>query len=289
MPPSCAANACDALLARGHTADAAALIDPLITGPPDLDNWPVHERRAEIDLLRGDIAAAEARQQQITALIGHLGSSDVAREAAQRAAELALWAGRPGDALAGGSAGPRPVHGPGPDDLLRAAAGGGHARLRRPGRAGPCPPRRHRSSVAVDAASELVSWADRMAGAPFTDHPSRGDNPGGAGHLERRADPPGRRKRPRCVERGRENLAGPGLPAPGRVRVVAARRGAARPPASPPAAATALRAAAAAADGHAPLLAEVRKLAERARIPLPAPSAALPAAPAAPNHPRISG
>ena len=38
------------------------------------------------------------------------------------------------------------------------------------------------------------------------------------------------------------------------------------------AAAAALRAAAAAADGHAPLLAQVRLLAERARIPLPAAS-----------------
>ena len=63
-----AANACDGLLARGRTADAAALIDPLITGPPDLDNLPVHVSRAEIDLLRGDIAAAGERQQQITAL-----------------------------------------------------------------------------------------------------------------------------------------------------------------------------------------------------------------------------
>ena len=40
------------------------------------------------------------------------------------------------------------------------------------------------------------------------------------------------------------------------------------------AAATALRAAAAAADGHAPLLAQVRLLAERARIRLDAPAAA---------------
>ena len=50
-----AANACEALLARGRTAEAAALIDPLITGPPDRDNWRMHVCRAEIDLLRGDI------------------------------------------------------------------------------------------------------------------------------------------------------------------------------------------------------------------------------------------
>ena len=45
------------------------------------------------------------------------------------------------------------------------------------------------------------------------------------------------------------------------------------------AAATALRAAAAAADGHAPLLTQVRALAERARIPLQPPTAATPTTP----------
>ena len=47
----------------------------------------------------------------------------------------------------------------------------------------------------------------------------------------------------------------------------------------PAAAAVALRAAAAAADGHAPLLAQVRALAERARIPLQPPAAATPQTP----------
>ena len=49
-------NASEALLARGRTAEAAALIDPLTTGPPDRDHWLAHEARAEIDLLRGDTA-----------------------------------------------------------------------------------------------------------------------------------------------------------------------------------------------------------------------------------------
>jgi DNA-binding NarL/FixJ family response regulator len=55
----------------------------------------------------------------------------------------------------------------------------------------------------------------------------------------------------------------------------------------PAAAAAALRAAAAAANGHQPLLAQVRKLAERARIPLhtPAATAAQGAAPATPPRP----
>ena len=49
-----ASNASEALLAGGRTAEAAALIDPLITGPPDRDSWLVHLARADIDLLRGD-------------------------------------------------------------------------------------------------------------------------------------------------------------------------------------------------------------------------------------------
>jgi tetratricopeptide (TPR) repeat protein len=61
------ANAAEALLAVGRTAEAAALIDPLTTGPPDRDHWLVHETRAEIDLLRGDIGAAAGRRQLIDA------------------------------------------------------------------------------------------------------------------------------------------------------------------------------------------------------------------------------
>jgi len=38
-----AANASEALLARGRTTEAAALIDPLTTGPPDRDHWLAHQ------------------------------------------------------------------------------------------------------------------------------------------------------------------------------------------------------------------------------------------------------
>src|SRR5262249_53915270 len=93
------ANASEALLALGRTAEAAGLIDPLTDGPPDRDHWLVHERRMEIDLLRGDIEAAAKRWQQINAVIGQYFSIDFAREAGQRAAELALWGGRADDAL----------------------------------------------------------------------------------------------------------------------------------------------------------------------------------------------
>ena len=68
---------------------------------------------------------------------------------------------------------------------------------------------------------------------------------------------------------------GPGLPAPRRVCLVAPGPGAPGRRAAATAAAAALRAAAAAADGHAPLLAQVRLLAERARIPLQPPAAAV--------------
>ena len=62
---SLAANAAEALLALGRTAEAAALIDPLTTLPPDRDHWPAQAIRAEIDLLRGDTGAAAERWQQI--------------------------------------------------------------------------------------------------------------------------------------------------------------------------------------------------------------------------------
>src|SRR5262249_34316330 len=91
-------NAAEALLAGGRTAEAGALIDPLTAGPPDRDHWAVHQCRVEIDVLRGDLEAAARRQQQINAL-GQIGNIEHARETLQLSAELALWAGRPGDAL----------------------------------------------------------------------------------------------------------------------------------------------------------------------------------------------
>jgi hypothetical protein len=88
-------NVAQALIACGRTADAAALIDPLTSGPPGRDRWIVHEARAEIDLLRGDIEAATQRRQLIKACASHIGLGNIehARETAQWAVELALWAG----------------------------------------------------------------------------------------------------------------------------------------------------------------------------------------------------
>jgi len=94
-----AADAAEALLARWRVAEAAARIDPLTTGPPDRDHWVLHEARAELDLLRGDVDAAAARRL-IDAIPAHRNTVDTARDSAQLAAELALWDGRPHDALA---------------------------------------------------------------------------------------------------------------------------------------------------------------------------------------------
>src|SRR4029077_4196602 len=91
-------NAAEAMLFAGRTADAAALIDPLITGPPRGDDWFTHLLRAQIDVLRGDLAAATSRQQQV-ALTSPPSSVENNREAAQLTVEVALWAGRPGEAL----------------------------------------------------------------------------------------------------------------------------------------------------------------------------------------------
>jgi DNA-binding CsgD family transcriptional regulator len=248
------------------------LIDPLTAGPPDRGHREVHERRAEIDLLRGDIDGAIRRQHQIKALTGHTGLTDRAREGGQRAAEVALWAGRPGDAL---------------EEVRRVlalftaadltilcgrllAAGmracadlAEQARARRDDNA---------TQDAVAAAGELASWVDQMAAAPFTDHPlvatiaaERATWDAERGRLAGPNDPAAWNAAAKAWEHlGCSHLAGYAW-----WRHAEAQLDAGQPAT---AAAGALQAAAAAADGHAPLLAEVRKLGGRARIPLPAPA-----------------
>jgi DNA-binding CsgD family transcriptional regulator len=88
-------NAVEGLLGRGRTTEAARLIDPQVTGPPDPVHWPLHTCRADIDLLRGEVEAAAQRLHLIE--VG--GSLYHVRELGQRGAEVALWAGRPDEAL----------------------------------------------------------------------------------------------------------------------------------------------------------------------------------------------
>jgi DNA-binding CsgD family transcriptional regulator len=133
----------------------------------------------------------------------------------------------------------------------------------------------------VAAAESLVTWVERMGGAPFTDHPFVATIP-----AERAT-----------WDAERIRLAGPSDPGawgsavtawqdlgwPHRAGYAWWRQAEALLDAGEPAAAAAgaLRAAATAADGHAPLLAQIGALAGRARIPLQQPAAAPPAAPAA--------
>jgi DNA-binding CsgD family transcriptional regulator/tetratricopeptide (TPR) repeat protein len=271
-------NAVEALLARGSTAQAAALVDPLTTGLPDRDHWWLHETRAEIDLLRGDVNAAARRLQRVRVIIGPVSDLLYARESACRGTEVALWAGRPGDAL---------------DEVRRVfplfkapdltilsgrllAAGmracadlAEQARARRDAPA---------AEDAAAAAGALASWVERMGGVPFTDHPYM------ATIAAERA----------TWDAERTRLAGPSDPTawraaakawqdlgcPHRAGYAWWRRAQAQLDAGQPAtsAAAALCAAVAAAHGHQPLLAQVRALAERARIPLHTPEAPLPPA-----------
>jgi DNA-binding CsgD family transcriptional regulator len=263
-----AQNASEALLAGGRTAEAAALIDPLITGPPDRDSWLLHLARAEIDLLRGDTDAAVARRRLTDAIPAPLGYYvDWARESGQRAAELAVWAGRPRDAVQE----VRRVLGlyKVPDLAIfcgrllvlgmRACADlAEQARARRDEPA---------AEEAGTAAGGLVSWVDQMAGAPFAEHrfvatipAERASWDAERARLAGAGDPQAWSRAARAWE---------GLSCPHRAGYAWWRQAEALLDAGQrPAAAAALRAAAAAADGHAPLLAQVRQLADRARIPL---------------------
>jgi DNA-binding CsgD family transcriptional regulator/tetratricopeptide (TPR) repeat protein len=269
-------NACEALLALGRTDQAAALVDPLTSGPPDRDHWPVpvHEMRAEIDMLRGNTGAAAGRQQLIDAIPAHTGSVDQARESAQRAAELAMWMGRPGDALDEVRQVLPLFKTPARTILCGRLLGAGMracADLAEQARA-----RRDQTAAAAAAAAArgLASWAEQMSGAPFTEHPFVATIP-----AERAT-----------WDAERTRLAGPSNPGawgaaakawqdlgcPHRAGYTWWRQAQAQLDGGQPAteAAYALRAAAAAAAGHAPLLTQVRALGERARIPLQTAAAA---------------
>ncbi len=273
------AHAAEALLALGRTAEAAALIDPLTAGPPDPDHWPAQVIRAEIDLLRGDTGAAAERWQQMETLPAIISRVDFGYDGAPRAAEALLWAGRPGDALRETRRALARFNVPDLTILcgrllaagMRACADlAGQARARRDQPA---------AADAADAADGLAAWVGRMGRVPFTDHPTVATIP-----AERAT-----------WDAERTRVAGPGDPGawdgaakawqdlscPHRAGYAWWRQAEAQLDAGQPAAAAAgaLRAAAAAADGHAPLLAQIRTLAERARIPLQAPAASEPEAP----------
>ena len=272
-------NASEALLAQGRTGEAAALIDPLTAGPPDRLHRLVHEARAQIDLLRGDIDAATERRQLIDALFADAGNVEFTCESAPRAVELSLWAGRPGDALAAARR-VLPLFKT-PDmtlvcgRLLVAAMRAcvdlaEQARARRDDSA---------AETAVAAADDLASWARQAPGPPFTDHPfvatisaERATWDAERTRLAGARDP----QVWRGAAKAWQDLGCPHRAGSAWWRQAQAQLDAGQ---SAAAAAAALRAAAGAADGHAPLLVQVRLLAEPARIPLQPPAAAVTEAP----------
>ena len=274
-----AANAAEALLALGRTAEAAALIDPLTITPPDRDRWLAHVNCAEIDLLRGETEAAAERWQLIYASPAHHGRVDFAYESAPRAAEAMLWAGRPGDALRETRRALALYKVP---DLtihagrllaagMRACADlAGQARARRD---------QYAAADAADAADGLATWVEQMGRVPFTDHPYV------ATIAAWRATWDAERTRVTGTgDPGAWDSAAKGwqdLSYPHRAGYAWWRQAEAQLDAGQPASAAAgpLRAAAAAAGGHAPLLAQIRTLAERARIPLDQAAAGEPQAP----------
>ena len=269
-------NAAEAMLFAGRTAEAAALIDPLTTGPPRGDDSFTHLLRAQIDMLRGDLAAAASRQRQV-ALTSPPSSVENNREAAQLTVEVALWAGQPDDALQEVRQALAPY-----EDVPDLTGGCGHllaagmracADLAEQARA-----RRDNDALggAEAAADELASTLERMQSVPFTDNPFLAQIPANRAtwHAEQTrlagSSDPGAWH---AAAKTWDSLGYPHRAGYAWWRHAQARLDTGQPPA---AAAAALRAAAAAADGHAPLQAQVRILAQRARIPLQAPPAASP-------------
>ena len=272
-----AANGAEALLHQGRTADAVAFIGPLTDGPATRDTWLAHVYRAEADLLSGNMAAAAARQEQIAAVVGRVGNADWSREAALRAAELRLWAGTPEQVLPAihqvlaELKSPRQAIFCGPvlTAGMRACADlAERARARQDEAA---------ESAALASGADLTDRAARLPADPFAGHPS-GGHPFAATipaeHTSWEAE--------QTRLAGAKGPAGSGDPAawpaaakawegfgfPHRAGYAWWRCAQVRLSAGLDAG-DALRAAVGLAAEHAPLLAEIRKLALRARVSLP--------------------
>jgi DNA-binding CsgD family transcriptional regulator/tetratricopeptide (TPR) repeat protein len=161
------ANVVEGLLGRGRVTEAAALVDPRTTEPLDWVYAGLHMVRADVDLLRGEVDAAAQRLSQV-----ETGTSlDNSRELGQRVAEVAVWAGRPHEALEEVRRVLERLEGTEWVILcgwLLAVGMRACGDLAERGRA-----RRDDDAVraAMAAAGDLASWVDRVGGTPFTEHP----------------------------------------------------------------------------------------------------------------------
>ena len=264
-----AVNAAEAMLARGRTAEAAELIDPLTdASPSNPDHYMVHGLRAEIDLLRGDVEAAALRLRQVRSVGVWISNIDNAGEIARRTAEVAVWASQPADGLTAVREGLARYQST--DWMIqcgwllvvgmRACAElADQSRARRDEPA---------TWAAVAAAGDLAAWVDRTGGVPFTDHPYVATIPAARANWEAEHTRLTGASDPAAWQAAADAWGALGC----RHRAAYAwwRHAEARLLSGDPSAAVAetVRDAAARAAGHVPLLAAIRALAERAHIPL---------------------
>jgi DNA-binding CsgD family transcriptional regulator/tetratricopeptide (TPR) repeat protein len=276
-------NAASSLLFGGRTAEAAALIDPVTTGPPDRDRWIAHENRVVLDLRRGDFAGA-AERWQANAVLADGGLLTWLAIDSEDAADLALWTGRPADALEAARRGLALFTDP---DVtfwsvrlltlgMRACADlAEQARARK---------EQDAAAAAIAAADSLAGWVSQMRGTPFTSHPAIAMIPAQRAtwdaeqtRLAGASDP---------AAWSAAATAWDDLGCPHEAGYAWWRRAEADLADGHRSAATAaLRAAAAAAEGHAPLQAQIRQLAQLARVALAEPTPAGSPAPSPPEAP----
>jgi DNA-binding CsgD family transcriptional regulator/tetratricopeptide (TPR) repeat protein len=269
------ANLCMARLQRGETEAAAAAIDPVTTSSPIRDMWLTHAYRATLDMLRGHLSDSAERWRQLP----RTGEGQDDYELEPFRVELSLWLGRPHEAFEHGldilqeraTAGEPRLWGP-----LLLVTVRGHADIAERERSHGGTPERTASS----RGSALSALHDAMPDSPFAPGPMRptadadallwtaewhrAEGTSDPFLWEAAADAYARHVRPHSEAYARWRQAQALLARSPRARDVA----------------PVLPLAARAAYGHEPLLAAIRRLAERVRVNLDIPLA--PAEPAAP-------